>query len=175
MSICCFSHSSRQTKLLGKILGKEILKAQPQQNSALIIGLKGDLGSGKTIFAQGLAKGLGIKEKILSPTFVILKKFQVSSFRFQAFYHIDCYRIREPKEILKIGFQEIVADPKNIVAIEWAEKIKSILPKNCPMVRFDFIGKTKRKITLKNFQFSINFQWFNFQTSPCFCIKTLLN
>ncbi|GAH10373.1 unnamed protein product [marine sediment metagenome] len=70
---------------------------------------------------QGFSKGLGIKEKILSPTFVIMKKFQVPGKKIvHWFYHIDCYRIRKPKELSDLGFKEIISNPKNIVAIEWA-------------------------------------------------------
>ena len=116
----------RQTKKLGEILAEEVLKTKLKKG-ALIIGLKGDLGGGKTTFLQGLAKGLGIKQRITSPTFIILKRFQVSGFRFQNFYHIDCYRIQRTKEILDLGFKEIIYNPKNIVTIEWAERIHKII------------------------------------------------
>ena len=139
--------SPLQTKKIGEILAKEILKTKPGK-TAFIIGLKGNLGGGKTSFLQGFAKGLGIKEKITSPTFVILKRFQVSGFRFQEFYHIDCYRIQKPKEILDLGFKKIISDHKNIVAIEWAERIKKILPKNTIWLNFEFINQATRKIII---------------------------
>lgn len=144
-----FTKSFFQTKKLGQILGKEILKS-PQKQKALILGLKGDLGGGKTTFLQGLAKSLRIKEKILSPTFVIMRKFQIPNLKgdFKNFYHIDCYRIQKPKEILDLGFKKIISDPKNIVAIEWAEKIKKILPKETIWINFDFINKKTRKIEI---------------------------
>ena len=108
------------------------------------------MGGGKTTFLQGLARGLEIKEKILSPTFVIFKKFTLHKSVFQKFFHIDCYRIQKPDELLKLGFKEIIFSPSNIVAIEWADKIKKILPKNILILKFEFIAKNKRKITLKN-------------------------
>lgn len=138
------------TKKLGKERAQEILKA-PQTERAFIVALQGDLGSGKTTFLQGFAKGLGIKEKILSPTFVIMKKFQFNNLtikQFNNFYHIDCYRIENPKEILELGFEEIIANPKNIVAIEWADRIKKILPKETLWLKFEFKGKNKRKIVV---------------------------
>ena len=131
-----------QTKKLGEILAKEVLRTKGSRKRALIIGLEGDLGGGKTTFLQGLAKGLGIKEKILSPTFIILKRFKVKNStphqklrfgtgqEFKNFYHIDCYRIQKPKEILGIGFKEIISNPQNIVAVEWSDKNKKILPKS---------------------------------------------
>jgi tRNA threonylcarbamoyladenosine biosynthesis protein TsaE len=162
------SRSPSQTKKIGQILAKEILsmrKAQPsptargmrmrpceflnQRKRAFVLGLIGDLGGGKTTFLQGFAKGLGIKEKILSPSFVILKKFKVKSLGFKVFYHIDCYRIKKPKEILDLGFKEIVSDPKNIVAIEWADRIKKILPKKILVLKFDFINRNQREISMR--------------------------
>jgi len=143
------TYSVSQTKKLGGILAKKILKIQPS-NKAFIIGLEGDLGGGKTTFLQGFAKGLGIKEKILSPTFVIMKKFKVQGGRFKVFYHIDCYRIKEPKEILNLGFKEIISNPENIVVIEWVEHIKKIMPKDMFLIKFKFLDKNTRKI-IKDF------------------------
>lgn len=137
-----------QTKKAGEVLAKEILKIKPGKK-ALVLGLEGDLGGGKTTFLQGLAKGLGIKEKILSPTFVILKKFKIKNSKFETFYHIDCYRIEEVKEILDLGFKEIVVDPKNIVAIEWADSIRKIIPKETIWFKFIFITKNTRQIKVQ--------------------------
>lgn len=141
------SMSPFQTEKLGRELAKEILK-HPLQKGAAVVGLMGDLGGGKTTFLKGFARGLGTKDKILSPTFIILKKFQVPGSEFQWFYHIDCYRIKEPKEILALGFQEIITGPKNIVCVEWADRIKKILPKESILLEFKFKGKNKRGITL---------------------------
>jgi tRNA threonylcarbamoyladenosine biosynthesis protein TsaE len=136
-----------QTKKLGKILANEILKSNFKDS--IILALKGDLGGGKTTFLQGFAKGLGIKERILSPTFIILKKFQIPNSKFQYFYHFDCYRIKKSKEILRLGFKKIVSNPENIVAIEWADKIRKILPKNSLKINFKLLNKNTRKIKLK--------------------------
>lgn len=150
----------RQTQKLGEILAKEVLKTKLKKG-ALTLGLEGDLGGGKTTFLQGFAKGLGIKEKILSPTFIILKKFKISQGRtfgslrgrqnskFKNFYHLDCYRIQKPKEILDLRFKEIVSNPQNVVAVEWAERVCNILPKNVIILKFQFVDKTARKITIK--------------------------
>ena len=142
------TNSYQQTKKTGEILAKEILKTKFKK-SALVVGLEGDLGSGKTTFLKGFAKGLGIKEKILSPTFIIMRKFEIRNSKFENFIHIDCYRIKGPKEILALGFKEIISYPKNIVAIEWADKIKKILPKNSLILKFQFLNKNSRKICLK--------------------------
>jgi len=140
--------SHKQTQKLGGKFAREILK-MPLQKDAVVLGLQGNLGSGKTTFLQGLAKGFGINEKILSPTFVILKRFEVPGFRFNDFYHIDCYRLKNEKDILELGFKKIIFDSRNIVAIEWPEKIKKVLPKNVILIEFKFISKNKRKINFK--------------------------
>ena len=133
------SKNSKETQKIAQDLAKKILRSKKRKNQAFVLALKGKLGSGKTTFLQGLAKGLGIKEKIASPTFNIYK-------RFGNFYHFDCYRIEKPKEILDLGFEEIIQDPKNIVAIEWAEKIKKILPKTTKWINFKFLNKASRSI-----------------------------
>lgn len=142
------TYNSSQTEKLGEVLAKKFLKTVSNKK-AKVLGLIGDLGGGKTTFLQGFAKGLKIKQKILSPTFVILKKFQLSGSKFHYFYHIDCYRIQKSKEISDLGFKEIVQDPKNIIAIEWVDKIQKILPKNTLILKFKFIDKNTRKIVVK--------------------------
>ena len=143
------TNSPSQTKRIGKNFAKEILKTK-NNKKAIIIGLEGDLGGGKTTFLQGFAFGLEIKEKILSPTFVIFKRFKVKDLRIKNFYHFDCYRIKNSKEILNINFKEIISNPQNVIAIEWAERVKSLLPKNIAWIKFDFVDRNKRKIIFKN-------------------------
>lgn len=129
------SNSVNETKELGKKLAKQKLLSN-------VIVLQGELGSGKTAFTQGFAKGLGIKDKITSPTFVIVK-------RFKNFYHIDCYRLKSAKEIISLDFKSIIKNPKNIVIIEWPEIIKKFLPKNIITITFKFIDENKREINVR--------------------------
>lgn len=152
------TNSPSQTKKLGESLANEILKTITGKK-AIVLGLSGELGSGKTTFLQGFARGLGIKHKILSPTFIIMRRLEVkpphacggltSAKTTKNFYHIDCYRIEKPKEILDLGFKKIIAGSKNIVAIEWAEKIKDIVPQNTIWINFNLISKNIRKIEIK--------------------------
>ncbi|MCX6789621.1 MAG: tRNA (adenosine(37)-N6)-threonylcarbamoyltransferase complex ATPase subunit type 1 TsaE [Candidatus Gribaldobacteria bacterium] len=132
------SASARQTQSLASKLAKKILGSQPR-TGAFVLALEGDLGSGKTTFTQGLAKGLGVKDRITSPTFVVMK-------RFKNFYHFDCYRLQRPEEILELGWQEIIANPQNIIVIEWPEKIKKFLPKETICLKFKFLNKTQRQV-----------------------------
>jgi tRNA threonylcarbamoyladenosine biosynthesis protein TsaE len=142
------TNSAAETKKVAIEMAKQILRCGPKKK-AFLIGLVGDLGGGKTTFIQGLAKGLGIKDKILSPTFVIMKKFEIKHFRFQHFYHFDCYRFLDAKDILDLGFKKIINDPDNIIAIEWADKVKNILPKTTNWINFNFIDDKKRKIIIR--------------------------
>jgi len=154
------SESPAKTKKTAKELGQKIVKDKEknlpvsrQGKQAFVLALKGDLGSGKTTFLQGFAKGLGIKDKILSPTFNICKKYQIPACDrpglsqenrvYARFYHFDCYRIKKPKEILDLGFKEIIKNPENIVAIEWPENIKKIIPKTALWMSFDFKGQDR--------------------------------
>ncbi len=131
-----------QTKKLGKSLAQKALKSSSRKR-AFVVGLGGELGSGKTTFLQGFASGLGIRGRVLSPTFIIIR-------RLKNFYHIDCYRIQRPKELLDLGFKKIVDNPQNIIAIEWADRVKKILPKNTVMVKFKPVNKQVRKIRIKH-------------------------
>jgi tRNA threonylcarbamoyladenosine biosynthesis protein TsaE len=137
--------SFKQTQKLGEKIAEEFSDTVTGK-TAVVLGLEGNLGGGKTTFLQGFAKGLGIKEKILSPTFVVLKRFEVPGFRFKDFYHIDCYRLKDEKDILELGFDDIIKDARNIVAIEWPEKIKKALPKDYIKIKFEFVDKNKREI-----------------------------
>jgi tRNA threonylcarbamoyladenosine biosynthesis protein TsaE len=147
MKLKYLTKNPSQTKKLGELLAKKFLK-EKKQKRARVLGLEGELGGGKTTFLKGFAKGLGIKEKILSPTFIIMKRFAIYRLPFTNFYHIDCYRIQKPKELLILGFKEIISSPKNIVAVEWADKVKKILPKETTWIKFRFINKNKRQILI---------------------------
>jgi len=136
--------SAQETAALGeKIANQLIIKHEP-----LIIALTGELGSGKTTFVQGLAKGLGIKGRILSPTFIMIREYTVhrTKNKEQRFYHIDLYRIEDEKDIEGLGLEEIWNNHQNIVAIEWAEKIKNILPKKRIDIYFKYLKNDKREI-----------------------------
>lgn len=130
--------SAQQTKQQGRLLGQKIVES----GAPRVIALRGDLGGGKTTFTQGLAKGLGVKERVLSPTFAIMKKYRGK----RNLIHIDCYRVNS-EEMLNLGWQEIVSS-SDIVVIEWAEKIKDILPKNTHWINFLFVKEKERDISV---------------------------
>jgi tRNA threonylcarbamoyladenosine biosynthesis protein TsaE len=135
------SLSPRATGEAAKILSKEILKTK----SLVVVGFVGELGAGKTTFIKSLIKGLGLKRKIVSPTFLIMKKFSLSGKR--SVYHIDAYRVK-PKDLLDLGIRGAMRSP-NIVFIEWADRVKSILPKNTIWIKLEHGTKeNERHITI---------------------------
>lgn len=136
-----FVKNQRETSKLAKILAQEILKKPLKNKEAVVIGLEGELGAGKTCFIKAFAKGLGIKKRLTSPTFVLMKKYG-------NFYHIDCYRIKSYKDILALDFQEIISNPKNVVVIEWAEKIHRALPRNKIWMKFEIVSAKERRIKI---------------------------
>lgn len=132
-------------------LAVRIAKEATRKDGPSIIALYGDLGAGKTTFVQFLAKALGIKEKVLSPTFVIVKTFvlpkPIGGFKFLT--HIDTYRLKSAKELLGLGLRDILKDKENITVIEWPGKIASYLPKNTVRIYFEVTGPKERKATIK--------------------------
>ena len=100
-----------------------------EKRKATVICLYGELGSGKTTFAQGFAKGLGIPSRLLSPTFIIVRRYEVPQTE-NFLYPLDLYRISGAQELAGLGIAEILADSGSFVLIEWAEKLENQLPKH---------------------------------------------
>ena len=140
-----------ETQKEGKEFAKKLF-ALENNSKATVVVLYGELGSGKTTFVQGFAKELGIKKRIISPTFIIVRKYRVrikdKGLMIKNFYHVDLYRANSEKDLEGLGLKEILEDPQNIVAIEWGEKLGSLLPKKRWDVRFEYLDKDKRKITI---------------------------
>lgn len=105
------------------------------------IGLVAPLGSGKTHFVKGLAKGLGVKTKILSPTFVLERIHKVGDRT--KLHHFDAYRIG-PNEAIGIGLTELFGE--DIVVIEWADRVRPLLPKDTIWIEIKSLGECKREI-----------------------------
>lgn len=141
--------SQKETQEFAQNLAKKIAK-NGLKKSAMVLALHGDLGAGKTTFTQGFAKGLGVREKMLSPTFVIMKKFKIPTSGFKFLYHIDCYRLHNEKDMLHLDFTQILENPENIVVVEWPEKIQKILPKkNLIAIDFSHLEDSQRKIIIR--------------------------
>jgi tRNA threonylcarbamoyladenosine biosynthesis protein TsaE len=140
--------NSTETQTLGENLAKDILEKNSGSH-AVVLCLKGDLGAGKTTFLQGFARGLGVVEPILSPTFVVMKRFPMNYPEFKNFYHFDLYRLQNHEEILDLGLKEIITDPRNIVAIEWPEKIQGLLPADTIQISFLHDSENQRSLCIE--------------------------
>ncbi len=137
---------------LEKILNIEKNRAESAEVlTAMVVGFSGDLGAGKTTFTQAVARLLGVSSSVTSPTFVIEKRYEVSSEAFLSTFtqliHIDAYRLDGGKELIKLDFQELLNDPKKLIIIEWPEKVQDVLPKDLIMVDFKWVDDTVREIT----------------------------
>ncbi len=112
-----------------------------------IFAVSGPLGSGKTSLAQGLAYGLGIKSKINSPTFNIIKIYPVNNHNIiKEFVHIDAYRLKSSEELLSLGIDEYFLADNNIIYIEWADKIGDIIPKSAKKIELNFYKNKEKRI-----------------------------
>ncbi|MGA2666822.1 MAG: tRNA (adenosine(37)-N6)-threonylcarbamoyltransferase complex ATPase subunit type 1 TsaE [Patescibacteria group bacterium] len=114
-----------------------------------VIGLIGELGSGKTTFVKGLAEGLHINETITSPTFVILKVYPSKIERKKIeFVHIDAYRVETIDDIRSVGIEDFLGRDDTIIVVEWAEKIKEVLSKKTKYIHFKYKDPDSREITM---------------------------
>ena len=121
-------------------------------DSATVVALEGDLGAGKTAFAQEVGKILGVVENMHSPTFVIEKIYQIDFKGFKRLIHIDAYRLEKESELLHLGWEEIIKEPVNLILIEWPENVASIIPTDAKRISFKFIDETTREISFDKTQ-----------------------
>lgn len=155
------SNNARETGKLAREILKQIgmVRNHPLQKKPIIFLLKGELGGGKTVFVKAIAKALGVKEKVTSPTFILYNTYQIrlkiEDLRFKngTLLHWDLYRIEDPKELETIGFWEIIKKA-NIVCIEWPErmgkKITEKIKKEMKVIEIEFeYGKKLEERVIK--------------------------
>jgi len=124
-----------------------------KDDTAFVVGLYGNLGSGKTTFTKYLAKALNIDDTITSPTFVLQKNFNIDPAkidRFKKLFHLDVYRLESEKELGALCWLEIINNPENIVLIEWPDIVEKAMPENILKLGFTFINETTREVEIKN-------------------------
>ena len=143
------TYASRETEEFASELSRKLVDGGKKRKGALVIALTGDLGAGKTTFTQGFARGLGIKRRTTSPTFIIMRRLAISPRRapgYKDLYHVDAYRIKGTDSLAAIGLEEVFADPKNIVIVEWPEKIKTVIPRAAVRLRFRHGKKENERV-----------------------------
>ncbi|HUD02797.1 MAG TPA: tRNA (adenosine(37)-N6)-threonylcarbamoyltransferase complex ATPase subunit type 1 TsaE [Candidatus Paceibacterota bacterium] len=121
----------------------DMLRSLEQKPQATLVALRGDLGSGKTTFVQTLAKALGITETLQSPTYVLMKSYNLpknTTLPFTKLVHIDAYRLENPKQFAALKPEQFLQDPKALVCIEWPERVEGKLPKPDLFINFSSEG-----------------------------------
>ena len=144
------SKNQQDTEMLAKEFFAEILEKFCFANKACVVGLYGDLGVGKTAFTQSVAKLLGVKRKVNSPTFVIMKRYDLKHKNFKNLFHLDAYRLKNEKELLNLGWEEIISNPDNIIFIEWPENVKKAMPKKHHKVSIKHTKEGYRNFEIKS-------------------------
>jgi len=152
-----FANSSVEMMKVGQEFG-EALKTQSLDipgTKGTLIALIGGLGTGKTTFTQGVAKGFGIKTRIVSPTFIIMRSYNIESdssskVNINTLYHVDLYRVPEhniKKELETVGFYDATHDHRNLVMVEWADKLPK-LERGTIVLTFSYISFKSRKLVI---------------------------
>jgi tRNA threonylcarbamoyladenosine biosynthesis protein TsaE len=133
----------RTLEQLGEV-AESVLSKPASSEEARVLALSGDLGAGKTAFVKQLGTQLGIQEEITSPTFVVMKSYAIPEHpRFRTLTHIDAYRIESPEEMRVLGWDELRADPSRLIAVEWPERIKEIMPKEAEAIALVLEGEVR--------------------------------
>ena len=132
--------SPEETIAIGERLGGQLKGGDT-------VCLTGDLGGGKTHFAKGIAKGVGIKETITSPTFVLMRVYERGDTL--SLYHLDLYRITDVKELELMDLDDIIGDERAIMVMEWPENVREIIPENAIWVTFKYIDNKSRNIQIR--------------------------
>lgn len=139
--------SSEETKSLGALLAEESVRTP--SSSARVFALKGNLGAGKTTFIQGFFRGLGVRRAPASPTFILMRRTGIKKKYFKNVYHLDAYRLKSGRDLKVLEFEKILKDPKALVLVEWADRVKDILPKSTLWLSFAHKKENERTINFK--------------------------
>ncbi len=139
-SLMLTSHSSAQTQRMGAGLGRLLREGD-------IICLEGELGTGKTCFIQGVGRGMGIRERITSPSFTLIREYVGRDTRLRL-YHIDLYRIEEAMEASRLGLDDYLYDG-GVCAIEWAERAREIMPQEHLWITLRYLGERERTLAME--------------------------
>lgn len=140
-------HTSKSLEETTQIASEFISTLTPT-DKATVVALQGDLGAGKTAFSQAVGKIVGVTENMHSPTFVIMKVYEIDFKGFKNLIHIDAYRLEKDSELLHLGWEEIISEPENLVLIEWPENVPGTIPGWAKKINFKFVDESTREILI---------------------------
>ncbi len=146
MSEIFYSERPEATRALAENLARTLTRP-------VVIALHGDLGAGKTLFTQALARALGVDQPVTSPTFTLINEYDLPDGG--KLYHVDCYRLHDPvPEAIALGLEDLFDD--GIVVIEWADRILPILPQQRIDIHFEYIDDQQRQIKVRGWRIEEN-------------------
>lgn len=153
------SCSLAETEQVAKEFLAKLAKTVKKLEYATVVTLSGELGAGKTAFTQAAARALGIRARVTSPTFVIMKNYLVKKgetlpegkvspwgWPWRRLMHIDCYRLSSGEDLLKLGWRELAASAASLIFIEWPERVGDLLAAPTSRIKFEVVGETERSI-----------------------------
>ncbi len=135
------SRSPEQTRRVGARLGMFLTGGE-------VVALEGELGTGKTVLAQGIGIGWGVTTQLLSPTFILIRRHTRHQDN-RLFYHIDLYRITSIQEAIDLGLEELLEDPGAVCVVEWAERATEIFPEEAMWVSLRWMDDYRRSLTFR--------------------------
>jgi tRNA threonylcarbamoyladenosine biosynthesis protein TsaE len=144
------SQSSEDTRAIAARFATQIEALMAGRTTALVVALRGELGSGKTTFTQGLAHALGVSQTPKSPTFLLAKEYPIPHTQ-RSLWHLDCYRLSGHQDLVTLDLHHIFSDPRNVILIEWPERVGDGLPRDHIEIHFAHNGNDTRSITMPTF------------------------
>ena len=148
------SKESRQSHIVKSLAETDFLAARlmqdikPQKTSATVLLFSGDLGTGKTTFTKSIARALGVKDPVISPTFILEKKYKIKNNQhFSTLIHIDAYRFETEEEAVVLRLEQELKENNTLIVIEWPEKLGRYKPDNAKTFFFKGIDENTKEIT----------------------------
>lgn len=142
------SQSTGDTRAIAAQLAEQFRTHLVGRSTALVVALEGELGAGKTTLAQGIARALGVREQLKSPTFNLAKEYHIPDTPYRL-WHIDCYRLNDHRDLASLDMAHIWADPTALVLIEWAQRVAHALPRDHWEIHLTHAGNEKREIVVR--------------------------
>ncbi len=142
--------SVRETKKIAADLAYALARERARRR-ARVVALRGPLGAGKTAFAQGFSEALGVREPVRSPTFIIMQIYALprrpkTNLPFRELVHVDAYRLSGPAELTALGFERTLRDKNAVIIVEWADRVRKLLPKDALWIRFRHGKKENERV-----------------------------